>query len=82
MCQRVWQGRPSEQGADGENVMGDCLLYDSDLADAALKGIKLGIFTGVSPILIRLASSPPGGGHILEIGLTDQPVCPGAKLLL
>jgi len=81
ICQRLWRGRPSDLGAVGESVLGDCLLYDSDLADAALKGIQLGIFIGVSPILIRPTSEPPGGGHILEIGLTDQPVCPGARIL-
>lgn len=67
--------------AEGACVLGDALLYDSDLTDAAWRRIQQGIFIGVSPILMRRATDPPGGCHLLEIGLMDQPVCPRAKIL-
>ncbi len=82
VCHTVWRGNPEEApGAEGACVLSEARLYDSDLADAAWRGIQQGIFIGVSPILERRGMDPQGGGAILEIGLTDQPVCPGARIL-
>jgi hypothetical protein len=82
VVQKVWRGSPQEApDAEGVCVVGEALLYDSPLADAAWRGIERGIFGAVSPILIRPLADPPGAGYVYAIGLTDQPVCPGAKIL-
>lgn len=82
VCQQVWLGQPNEiTGVEGACLVGDALLYDSDLADAAWRGIAQGLFTGVCPVAIRPTTDPPGAGQIMAIGLSEDPWCPNAKIV-
>ena len=64
----------------GETVVGILRLYDSPLAAKAWEGVERGIFRFTSCILERPLDAPPGTGRIQEIGLTDSPGCPNARV--
>lgn len=68
-------------GAEGGCITAVCQLYDSALAMAAWVGLERGIFQHVSAIVLHAPEDPIGGGTLLELGLTDYPGCPNARVL-
>lgn len=82
VLQRVWLAQPGEvTDVEGQAILGEAALYNSPLAEATWLGIQRGIFTGVSPIVIRNLTDPFGGGELLEVGIGDNHIGPKAKLL-
>jgi hypothetical protein len=67
--------------AHGDCLIGEGLLYDSRLAEAAWQGLHRGIFSHACAVLLQPPGTPQGTGGILHIDLTDEPGCPGALVL-
>lgn len=81
-CEHIRAGHRDEAPhAQGHFLIGQARLYNSKLARAAWLGILDGIFPYVSAIVARPADEPPGGGRMLEVGITDDPGCLGARVL-
>lgn len=82
VTQYMNHGTPGEvEHVEGAYILGVAELFSSLLADAAWRGLQEEIFQFVSPVVVRQASEPAGTGEILEVGITDRPCCPGARIL-
>ncbi len=85
----IWRAKPEEleqNTVEGAAILAEATLYDSPLADAAWRGIQLGIF-GHACGVVRMWRAPlPDGGEfakdeLLEVALTDRPGCPNARII-
>jgi hypothetical protein len=67
---------------EGDYIVGTARLYDSQLADAAWRGIKQGIFSHMCPMIFAPAESPDMQ-RLAQVSLAcgDYPGCPGARIL-
>lgn len=86
----IWRAKPGELEpgtVEGAAILAEALLYQSPLADAAWRGIQLGIFGHACGVVhMWRAPLPDGSGEfakdeLLEVALIDRPGCQNAKIL-
>jgi hypothetical protein len=70
---------------EGDYIIGQAILFDSPLADAAWLALQRGLFTHVCPLILREhpETEPVGTGRLVEVSLTsdDYPGCANARIL-
>ncbi len=64
-------------------LIGQAMLYESRLADAAWCGVQRGILDRVCAVVSMQPDEPPGTGLLEEVALVSEPeaACPGARVL-
>jgi hypothetical protein len=62
-------------------LVGEVQLYDSQLAEAAWRGVKTKLLAYTCAVLLRPETTPLGTGGILEMCLVDAPACENARIL-
>lgn len=68
---------------EGDCLIGQAVLYESKLADAAWRGTQQGILNRVCAVVFMEPNEPPGTGALVEVALVSEAeaACPGARIL-
>lgn len=66
---------------EGDFIIGQAVLFDSDLANASWEGLQKEILTHVCPMTWR--ADAEGAEHLVQVTLTpgDYPGCPNSQIL-